>query len=297
VGQRSGNCLTHDQSTCDGLMTATLTLPKAAQQILAMPGVESLEREPDGWCCHLRHGWSTEALSGGGTIVDTSLATIRDHVKGARLWDGQEQQLEASEAQEATSSPRKARKVGYGRVSTEHQSEDQQKAQLEAAGCTEVITETISSGRKERPGLARVLQELQPGDTLVVCKLDRMARSLRELLNISADLETRGVNLRVLDQAIDTSTPAGRLLYQVLGSVAEFERSLAIERTRESVEHRRRTGGNLGGRHKSYTAEQHRLGLRLKAEGESVSGVARALGISRATAGRLLQEPLQEATS
>jgi DNA invertase Pin-like site-specific DNA recombinase len=274
-----------------------MTLPKAAQQILAMPGVESLEREPDGWCCHLRYGWSTEALSGGGTIIDTSLATIRDHVKGARLCDGQEQQLEASEAKEATSAPRKARKVGYGRVSTEHQSEAQQKAQLEAAGCTEVITETISSGRKERPGLARVLQELQPGDTLVICKLDRLARSLQELLAIAADLEARGVNLQVLDQAIDTTTPTGRLLFQLLGAVGEFERQLAIERTRASVEHRRSTGGSLGGRPKSYTAEQHRLGLRLKAEGESVSGVARALGISRATAGRLLQEPLEEAAS
>jgi DNA invertase Pin-like site-specific DNA recombinase len=220
--------------------------------------------------------------------------TLARQIKAAKQGG---QQLEASEALEATSAPRKARKVGYGRVSTEHQSEAQQKAQLEAAGCTEVITETISSGRKERPGLARVLQELQPGDTLVICKLDRLARSLQELLAIAADLEARGVNLQVLDQAIDTTTPTGRLLFQLLGAVGEFERQLAIERTRASVEHRRSTGGSLGGRPKSYTAEQHRLGLRLKAEGESVSGVARALGISRATAGRLLQEPLQEATS
>ena len=96
----------------------------------------------------------------------------------------------------------------------------------------------------------------------------------------------------MLDQAIDTTTPTGRLLFQLLGAVGEFERQLAIERTRASVEHRRSTGGNLGGRPKSYSPEQHRLGHRLKAEGESVSGVARALGISRAAAGRLLQEPL-----
>lgn len=195
----------------------------------------------------------------------------------------------------APASPASRRKVGYGRVSTEHQSEAQQRAQLQAAGCEVIQTETISSGRKDRPGLALVLSELQPGDTLVVCKLDRLARSLQELLAIAADLETRQINLQVLDQAIDTTTPTGRLLFQLLGAVGEFERQLAIERTRASVEHRRTTGGNLGGRPKSYTPEQHRLGHRLKGEGESVTGVARALGISRAAAGRLLQEPLAEA--
>jgi DNA invertase Pin-like site-specific DNA recombinase len=194
------------------------------------------------------------------------------------------------------SAPAKAgRKLGYGRVSTEHQSEAQQRAQLEAAGCSEILTETISSGRKDRPRLTQVLDQLQPGDTLVICKLDRLARSLQELLAIAADLEARGIHLQVLDQAIDTTTPTGRLLFQLLGAVGEFERQLAIERTRASVEHRRSTGGNLGGRPKSYSPEQHRLGHRLKAEGESVSGVARALGISRAAAGRLLQEPLPTA--
>jgi DNA invertase Pin-like site-specific DNA recombinase len=273
-------------------MTTTLNLPKAAQAILAMPGVESLEREPDGWCCHLQYGWSTDALSGGGTIIDRSLSTIEAFVRGAKPWAIQQ---ERNTDKASPTAPKEARRVGYGRVSTEHQSEAQQKAHLEAAGCTELITETISSGRKDRPGLARVLQDLQPGDTLVICKLDRLARSLQELLSIAADLETRGVNLQVLDQAIDTTTPTGRLLFQLLGAVGEFERQLAIERTRASVEHRRTTGGSLGGRPRSYTAEQHRLGYRLKAEGESVSGVARALGISRATAGRMLLEPLEGA--
>jgi len=289
VDQRSANCLARDQSTADGLMTTTLNLPKAAQAILAMPGVESLEREPDGWCCHLQHGWSTEALSGGGTIIDTNLSTIKAFVQGAKPWPLEE---EPNTAQASPTAARKARKLGYGRISTEQQNEAQQRSQLQAAGCDDVITEQISSGRKERPGLARVLQELQPGDTLVISKLDRLARSLQELLSISADLEARNINLQVLDQAIDTTTPTGRLLFSMLGAVAEFERSLAIERTRASVEHRRSTGGSLGGRPKSYSPEQHRLGHRLKAEGESVSGVARALGISRAAAGRLLQEAL-----
>ncbi|GCE65908.1 recombinase family protein [cyanobiont of Ornithocercus magnificus] len=187
------------------------------------------------------------------------------------------------------------RKLGYGRVSTERQNEAQQRAQLEAAGCSEIFTETVSGGRRDRPGLKQVLNRLQCGDTLVICKLDRLARSLQELLAIASDLDAKGINLQVLEQAIDTTTPTGRLLFQLLGAVGEFEGQLAIERTRASVEHRRSTGGNLGGRPKSYSPEQHRLGQRLKAEGESVSGVARALGISRATAGRMLREPLQTA--
>ena len=114
------------------------------------------------------------------------------------------------------------RRWGYGRVSTEQQSEAQQREALVAAGCDEIVTETISSGRKDRPGLARVMAALQPGDALVITKLDRWARSLKELLDMAADLEARGCHLVVLSQQIDTSTPAGRLMFQVLGSVAEF---------------------------------------------------------------------------
>ena len=186
--------------------------------------------------------------------------------------------------------PRAGRRVGYGRVSTTHQLEDQQRAQLVAAGCDAVHTETISSGRKDRPVLAQVLEELQPGDTLVICKLDRLARSLQELLAIAADLDARGIELQVLDQAIDTSTPAGRLLFSMLGAVAEFERSLAIERTKASVEHRRATGGNLGGRPRSYSDQQQQLALRLKGEGESTQAIAAALGLPRTTVRRMLQE-------
>jgi len=181
------------------------------------------------------------------------------------------------------------RRLGYGRVSTEHQSEAQQRSQLQAAGCAQVFTETISSGRQDRPQLAAVLAQLQPGDTLVISKLDRLARSLQELLAIAADLESRQVHLHVLDQAIDTSTPTGRLLFQILGSVAEFERSLAIERTRASVAHRRASGGDLGGRRKSYTPAQQQLGQRLRAEGQTISQVAAALGLSKGSAHRMLQ--------
>ena len=182
------------------------------------------------------------------------------------------------------------RRWGYGRVSTEQQTEAQQRAQLEAAGCDEVITEQISSGKADRPGLAQVLGALQRGDQLVVAKLDRLARSLVELLAIASDLEAGGIDLVVLDQAIDTSTPAGRLMFQVLGAVSQFERELAIERTRASVAHRRAIGGDLGGRRKSYSDQQLALGHRLRGEGQSISQIAAALGLSRGTTHRLLLE-------
>lgn len=214
----------------------------------------------------------------------------RDQSEGTGLMTAILNRPTTGQGNTAASKRQQGRRIGYGRVSTAHQTEAQQRAQLEAAGCDDVVTETISSGRTDRPGLGQVLGRLRPGDTLVICKLDRLARSLTELLTIAAEIEARGVHLQVLDQAIDTTTPTGRLLFQLLGAVGEFERQLAIERTRASVEHRRAAGGNLGGRPKSYSAQQHQLGHRLRAEGQSISQIAAALGLSKGTAHRLLQD-------
>ena len=180
------------------------------------------------------------------------------------------------------------RRIGYGRVSTVTQTEEQQREQLKAAGCDLIRTETISSGKQERPVLEAVMADLQEGDTLVICKLDRWARSLKELLVMAGDLEQRGVALHVLDQAIDTSTPTGRLMFQVLGAVAEFERELGIQRSRESVAHRKATGGNLGGRRKSYTPEQAEMVAGLRAEGTSLRVIGRKVGLSLAAVQRIL---------
>ena len=195
----------------------------------------------------------------------------------------------ATKAQE-TIAMATTKRVGYGRVSTTHQGEDQQRAQLEAAGCTVVFSETISGAkaRADRPALAEALALLQEGDQLVICKLDRLARSLVELLTIAADLEARGVDLVVLDQQLDTSTNTGKLLFSMLGAIAEFERSLAIERTRASVEHRRANGGDLGGRRPSYTPQQQELAQRLRAEGQSLREIALAVGVSKGTAHRMV---------
>ena len=112
--------------------------------------------------------------------------------------------------QQPGSKQHQPRRWGYGRVSTENQTEDQQQAALEAAGCDEVICETISSGKKHRPGLKRLMEQLRPGDTLVICKLDRWARSLQELLTMSAELDDKGVHLQVLDHCLLYTSPSPR---------------------------------------------------------------------------------------
>ena len=182
------------------------------------------------------------------------------------------------------------RRLGYGRVSTEKQSQQQQQAKLKAADCEVIRTEQISSGKAKRPQLEATLADLQQGDTLVVVKLDRLARSLKELLEISSRLQEKGADLVVLDQAIDTTTPAGRLMFNMLGAIGEFERELAIERTRDSVAHRRAAGGDLGGRPKTYTEDQVRLAKRLFEEGQSKAQIAESLGLKRPTVYRMLEE-------
>lgn len=179
-------------------------------------------------------------------------------------------------------------RIGYGRVSTVHQTEEQQREALTKAGCDAIHTETISSGKKDRPVLAAVMSQLAEGDTLVICKLDRWARSLKELLSMAAELQQRGIALVVIDQAIDTSTPTGRLMFQVLGAVAEFEREIGIQRSRDSIAHRRATGGDLGGRRKSYTPEQAELVQSLRADGDSLRVIGKKVNLSLGAVQRIL---------
>ena len=122
-------------------------------------------------------------------------------------------------------------KFGYGRVSKLDQNPDLQMSALTAAGCDKLFIEKISSGKKERPQWLAVNERLRPGDTLVVWKLDRLARSVLELAQIAEDLKMRGIHLHVVTQGVDTSTPAGKLVYDMLAAVAEFEKALIKERT------------------------------------------------------------------
>lgn len=185
--------------------------------------------------------------------------------------------------------PRQPQLIGYGRVSTADQHPEVQEAALREAGCTAVFTEKISSRKAQRPQLAAALAALQPGDTLVIVRLDRLARSLRELLEITANLEERGIALKVLTQGIDTSTPTGRLLFGMLGAIAQFERDLSAERLAESIRHRKVNGGDLGGRRPSYSEGQHRLVHERLAQGATVREIAAELNLSRSVVGRLVK--------
>ena len=143
----------------------------------------------------------------------------------------------------------KTRLVGYARVSTEEQHTDPQADELRAAGCALVHAEHASGADRDRPVLARVLRDIRPGETLVVVRLDRLARSVAHLLSVIEQLEAKGAHFRSLRDPIDTTTPQGMFSLQVLGAVAQLERALIAERTKaglRSAKARGRVGGNPG---------------------------------------------------
>jgi len=141
------------------------------------------------------------------------------------------------------------RLVGYARVSTEEQGTDPQRDELRAAGCNAILEEHASGADRSRPVLARLLRDIRPGETLVVVRLDRLARSVSHLLAVIEQLEASGAHFRSLRDPIDTSTPQGMFSLQVLGAVAQLERALIAERTKAGLSAARargRVGGNPG---------------------------------------------------
>jgi DNA invertase Pin-like site-specific DNA recombinase len=185
-----------------------------------------------------------------------------------------------------------SRAIGYARVSTLQQDEATQVAALKAAGCGLVFHERVSTRAKEsdRPQLRAALASLLPGDELVVCKLDRLGRTQVEVINRLHALQQERVHVRTLDGLINTRA-LGKMAPLVIGlltGLAEVERELIRERTIESIEYRRTTGGDLGGRRKSYTQEQAEMAARLRGEGESYRRIARKLGLSLGTVQRII---------
>lgn len=176
---------------------------------------------------------------------------------------------------------------GYARVSTDGQSAAAQVAELTAAGCEKVFSETASGAKTDRTQLKRAIASLAPGDVLVVTRLDRLARSTRDLLNVLATLTEKGAQFRsVRDTWADTTTPHGRLMLTVLGGLAEFERELIRSRTGEGRERAKARGVKLGRRH-CLTVAQRTFVAQQRANGESVRHLARVLGVSKATIGRI----------
>ncbi len=174
------------------------------------------------------------------------------------------------------------RLVGYARVSTDEQTTALQLDALRAAGCAVIHEDSASGASRSRSGLSRALEDLHAGDTLVVWRLDRLGRSLRDLLDISEMLRERDVALRSLTDHIDTGTAAGRMLYAVLGAVAQFERDVLRERTVAGMRAAKKRGEHIG-RPAALSPTQVREAKKMLDRGESPNHVARVLRVGRST--------------
>lgn len=172
--------------------------------------------------------------------------------------------------------------IGYARVSTAGQSVEAQETQLKAAGCTVIYSDVMTGTVASRPQWDACRKGLREGDTLVITRLDRAGRSLRHLIDISDELDRKGVALKVLDQSIDTSTSHGRFMFQALAIVSEFEAALVSERTRNALAARPR--GRKGGRPKALSPRaQQRAQELYDAKNMTVKEIAGAFGVSEAT--------------
>src|SRR5947207_2205818 len=177
---------------------------------------------------------------------------------------------------------------GYARVSTNGQDLGSQEAELMAAGCAKVFKEKVSGAKTDRPELAKVIGRLEPGDVLVVTRLDRLARSTRDLLNVIAAISDRGAGFKSLKDAwADTTTAHGRLMLAVLGGLAEFERELIRARTGEGRARAKARGVRFG-RPPKLTPHQRREALQRLAAGETQADIARTYNVDATTIGRLL---------
>jgi DNA invertase Pin-like site-specific DNA recombinase len=181
-------------------------------------------------------------------------------------------------------------RVGYTRVSTVAQTLDQQNAALTAAGITKTFSDVMSGARDDRPGLADLLAYVREGDTVVVWKLDRLGRNMLHILQTVKELTERSVTLVSTTDGIDSSTPAGRMMIGVLGSLAEYERELIKERTALKRAASRANGTRFGRPRKVDDAEHIATAKRMKADGHTGRDIAKYLGVSRATAYRYLNE-------
>jgi DNA invertase Pin-like site-specific DNA recombinase len=185
-------------------------------------------------------------------------------------------------------SPQVGRRVGYARVSTDEQSTRLQLDALRAAGCAIVFEDAVSGATRSRPGLERALAAIGDGDTLVVWKLDRLGRSLPHLLEVASTIRDRGAALRSLTEHLDTGTAAGKMLYAVLGAVAQFERDTIRERTIAGIAAARRRGERLG-RRPALTPTQLAEVRAMHARGDGATHIARVLRVGRSTVYRALR--------
>lgn len=173
--------------------------------------------------------------------------------------------------------------IGYARVSTDEQNLDLQKDALQQAGCERILADQQSGVKAERQGLKAALAYARPGDTLVVWRLDRLSRSLKDLIELVTHLEAQGIGLKSLQEALDTSSSSGKLIFHLFGALAEFERNLIRERTQAGLR-AARARGRKGGRPKALDAEKSALAIQLYEEKtRTVKQICQLMGISKPT--------------
>ena len=179
-------------------------------------------------------------------------------------------------------------RIGYARVSTQEQDNAAQIAALRAAGCGRIFEEKVSAGRWDRPELRRLLDQLREGDVLVVWKLDRLSRSLKEMLSLLEKVQLAGAGFLSLTEVVDTTTAAGRMMMQMVGSFAEFERAMIRERTRAGLD-QARSEGRVGGRRPKLNARQRaEIADNVTSGRKSAAEMARIFGVSQPTVSRIV---------
>ena len=180
--------------------------------------------------------------------------------------------------------------IGYARVSTEEQNLDLQLDAFKKTGCEKIFEDKISGIKEERDGLSRALEVIRPGDTLVVWKLDRLGRSLQHLISVINKLKDQGIYFRSIQESLDTSSSAGKLIFHIFGALAEFERDIILERTMAGLA-AARARGRVGGRPKSLNSEKVRLAKTLmKDNSHNIREICETLGVSKATLYRYIKE-------
>lgn len=181
-------------------------------------------------------------------------------------------------------------KIGYARVSSGEQNLDLQRDALTAAGCMVFEDEGVSGTARRRPGLDRALAGLKPGDTLVTWRLDRLGRSLPHLIELVAGLQDRGCGFASLNEAIDTTSAGGKLVFHIMGALAEFERALIVERTRAGMTSARVRGRHLGRPRALTGAQLAKAAGEIAADRETIASMAALLGVNRSTLWRALRD-------
>lgn len=178
--------------------------------------------------------------------------------------------------------------IGYARVSTSDQDTELQRVALKQSGCERIFEEKASGAQRDRPQLQAAIEYAREGDTVVVWKLDRLARSLKQLIETVEGLEDRGIGFKVLTENLDTTTPGGKMIFHIFGALAEFERSLIRERTVAGLE-AARANGQVGGRPRSLSDEDLNVARALLADNKlTVAQIATRLNTSPATLYRYL---------